>query len=64
MNLYNLAKTYLAIGIKLGRSYSRVVTFRDYVFEIVVNKQGRSKILSCVRFPELRAPLVRFKVED
>ncbi|KAH7364671.1 Hsp70 protein-domain-containing protein [Rhexocercosporidium sp. MPI-PUGE-AT-0058] len=33
-----------AIGIELGRNYSRVAIFRDFNFEIIVDEQGRSKI--------------------
>ncbi len=59
----DLTNVGLVIGIELGRSHCRVATFRNYAFEIVVDKQGRSKIPSYVGFPELGAPLVGFEAK-
>ncbi|KAG4441622.1 hypothetical protein IFR05_002906 [Cadophora sp. M221] len=54
----------MMIGIELGRSHSRAAIFRDHVFEIIVDKQGCSKIPSCVGFSEPGDPLVGFEAED
>ncbi|KAG4436759.1 hypothetical protein IFR05_007756 [Cadophora sp. M221] len=45
------------IGIELGRTYSRVATFRDGFFELVVDKQGQSTIPSCNRFTDSGDPI-------
>lgn len=64
MNVNNLANTYLAIGIELARTYSRVAAFQNHAFQIVINEQGQSKIPSLVSFLELGVSLVGFEAED
>ncbi|CZT00564.1 uncharacterized protein RAG0_08561 [Rhynchosporium agropyri] len=52
------------IALALGRSYSSVATFRDHVFETVIGEQVRSKIPSCVRFPQFGPPVLGFEAGD